>query len=304
LKPRKDGDQPMFVTLQGAAFVLSVLSRGTSEGRIRGAPGGKRGLTNVAYAALNSVGVAALCLLIAGTAQATMVRLNDLETTAVFQVDVGEPDGRVSWLVSGVEKIFRRTTCYRIGASGAEQNVSALGSTAYELLDTNGNPGDDTLVVRYTGMGFEVELGYQLSGVTAGGTEPTVQEGASIVRTDGGSGDFGFFQYRWFDVPGDADSDGKIDGQDLATWQENYDPLGLNENTFDMADWDGSGRIDGIDLAIWQDNYNPFGLAATPEVIDFPVGGGGAHTPEPLTILGLVVGLGSLGAYIRRRRMM
>ena len=57
--------------------------------------------------------------------------------------------------------------------------------------------------------------------------------------------------------PGDADGDGLIDGSDLATWQVNYDPTGLNVNTFYMGDWDNNGVIDGADLAIWQTNYAP-----------------------------------------------
>jgi len=80
--------------------------------------------------------------------------------------------------------------------------------------------------------------------------------------------------------PGDSNGDGKVDSADLATWQQNYDPLGLNENTFAMGDWDGNGLIDSADLALWQQNYDsigPGGMAVT-------------HTPEPATLLMLAVG--------------
>ncbi len=80
--------------------------------------------------------------------------------------------------------------------------------------------------------------------------------------------------------PGDANGDGKVDSADLATWQQNYDPLGENQNTFDMGDWSGDGLIDSADLALWQQNYDPIG----------PGGLGAAHTPEPATLLLLVVG--------------
>ncbi|HUU84812.1 MAG TPA: RHS repeat-associated core domain-containing protein, partial [Phycisphaerae bacterium] len=60
----------------------------------------------------------------------------------------------------------------------------------------------------------------------------------------------------------DANGDAKVDGGDLAVWQDNYDPLGLNENTPGMGDWNGDGKIDGGDLALWQQRYNPIGLPA------------------------------------------
>jgi hypothetical protein len=58
---------------------------------------------------------------------------------------------------------------------------------------------------------------------------------------------------------GDADGDGIIAGVDLALWQINYDPLGLNDNTWGMGDWNGDGKINGTDLAFWQVNYDPIG---------------------------------------------
>ena len=87
-------------------------------------------------------------------------------------------------------------------------------------------------------------------------------------------------------VEGDATLDGLVDGQDLALWQQNYDPLGLNDNLFTMADWNCDGLIDGADLALWQQNYDPLGS--------------GQSIPEPTTLLLLTSGL--LGLFARRRR--
>jgi hypothetical protein len=60
---------------------------------------------------------------------------------------------------------------------------------------------------------------------------------------------------------GDAneDEDGKVDGEDLAAWQRNYDPIGNPANTWAMGDWNGDTKIDGGDLALWQRNYDPLG---------------------------------------------
>jgi len=92
---------------------------------------------------------------------------------------------------------------------------------------------------------------------------------------------------------GDANGDGKIDGGDLALWQQNYDPLGIGNNTFAMGDWNDDGKIDGGDLALWQQNYNPLGGSA--------VGGDFAAVPEPATLMLILTG-GLIAAARRLRK--
>lgn len=91
---------------------------------------------------------------------------------------------------------------------------------------------------------------------------------------------------------GDASLNGKVDGGDLAIWQQHYDPLGMDENTYEMGDWNFDGRVDGADLSLWQQNYNPFGLGNAK-------GSTATLTPEPATVV--LLALGSLCLIVRRR---
>ena len=68
----------------------------------------------------------------------------------------------------------------------------------------------------------------------------------------------------------DINHDGIVNNTDLVIWQQNYDPLPVNNNTHEMGDVNNDGRIDSADLAIWQREYgNICGSSTSKNFISF-----------------------------------
>ena len=87
---------------------------------------------------------------------------------------------------------------------------------------------------------------------------------------------------------------------DLAIWQQNYDPLGSDNNTWAMGDWNADSKIDGADLALWQQYYSPLGttgIGASDLIISM-----GIEVPEPASALFALSGLPFVAALMRRKR--
>lgn len=53
--------------------------------------------------------------------------------------------------------------------------------------------------------------------------------------------------------PGDANEDGKVDGQDYIIWLNHYNQT--TGNGIDDGDFNKSGKVDGLDYVIWLNNY-------------------------------------------------
>jgi hypothetical protein len=88
-------------------------------------------------------------------------------------------------------------------------------------------------------------------------------------------------------LPGDANSDGSVDGSDLNTVLSNYGTTsGANWAT---GDFNGDGSVDGSDLNTVLSNYGTSSHAT-------------AAVPEPSTLLLAAAGLVGLLAYAWRKR--
>jgi hypothetical protein len=53
-------------------------------------------------------------------------------------------------------------------------------------------------------------------------------------------------------IPGDANSDGKVDESDYSIWLSHFGQVITGEAN---GDFNGDGHVDGIDYTIWLNNY-------------------------------------------------
>jgi hypothetical protein len=130
----------------------------------------------------------------------------------------------------------------------------------------------------------------------------TYTQSVSWYGFQGMGSSYGIYGATFFDpgaLPGDANNNGLIDGADLMAWQNNYDPLGLSNNSFAGADWNGDGKVDGSDLALWQQNYTPLGDTGMLSRTTLESGLG--EVPEPASASLLIAGM-SLTALLPRRK--
>jgi hypothetical protein len=64
-------------------------------------------------------------------------------------------------------------------------------------------------------------------------------------------------------TPGDFNLDGRVDGHDFLTWQQNYPTL--SGATLAQGDANGDGIVNGKDFLIWQQHYQPLAGTIVPE---------------------------------------
>ena len=97
-----------------------------------------------------------------------------------------------------------------------------------------------------------------------------------------------------YNVPAcDATLDGRVDRDDLAVWQANYDPRGLRaaeRRGFVDGDFNGDGRVNLADLAYWQRTTDMVRLARPMLVYESPTEPG-VWLAAPLTLLSLTLNL-------------
>jgi hypothetical protein len=130
----------------------------------------------------------------------------------------------------------------------------------------------------------------------------SVAEAGSVLRLEnevvpGGSGQSNIAVFAL--VPklmGDANRDGVVDVTDYLALK--WGMSGTVPATWANGDFNLDGKVNLLDLLIIEESIGA-GLRGN------SLGGGESppHAPEPLTVLGLVLGLGGVAGYLRKRKL-
>jgi hypothetical protein len=113
--------------------------------------------------------------------------------------------------VDKVDQLEQQWFWYRIGSTKREKILSTMYAPltieAQATTNTDLDPGDDTLYVRYGNSSFSIEVRLSLDGGAPGSGASNLGELITITNRSYKPLDFHFFQYTDFQVNGTADFD-------------------------------------------------------------------------------------------------
>jgi hypothetical protein len=148
--------------------------------------------------------VAAGAVLAAGTAASGQILLQDLNSSANF--NIASQAGQTSWVVDGVNHMFQQWFWYRADGDQFERSIDTLVPIGNQVTDTNPftDPRPDTLAAlwRDGANRFNVELNVTLRGATPGSNRSDITEQIRITNTTTAPLPFHFFQYVDLDLNG------------------------------------------------------------------------------------------------------
>jgi len=122
-----------------------------------------------------------------GTQAATLTSQN-----STINLDLTTPGGvagMTSWTVDGVNQMGQQWFWYRVGPSGPESDLTALGAPSVVPF------GSAQLTATYGSSPLSIRLSYVLTGNPVGTGKSGVNEGATIFNNSGSTMDFHFFEY-------------------------------------------------------------------------------------------------------------
>ncbi|CAG0954767.1 hypothetical protein PHYC_00401 [Phycisphaerales bacterium] len=147
----------------------------------------------------------ALCVF-AGTASGVIHTLSD--RNSLVQIDDASQAGMFDWFVDGTDHMFQQWFWFRVGMS-PEVSIDTLALTGTFIGDTNpfDDPASDTLSLRYSAPGFDIQPTWVLRGTTPGSARSDVTESITITNHENFDLSISFFQYSDFDLNGTSGGD-------------------------------------------------------------------------------------------------
>lgn len=155
--------------------------------------------------------VAGMVMLAGASASGGIFNLADGNSTARFDTDslaAGSRVGMDRWFVDGVNHMYSQWFWIRSDGDAQEHRINSLPELASGTSDTNFNGLDETLFLRYGGLGsYTVETTFALQGGAAGSRTADVTEQIRITNRSTFQRHFSFFQYCDFDLDNDIQDD-------------------------------------------------------------------------------------------------
>lgn len=265
-------------------------------------------------------------LLASGPALGVPLTLTDKNSTADFDPD--SQAGMFNWTVDSVDHMCQQWFWYRVG-DNAEASVDTLSKDFEGATDTNGSGFNNNLFLRYvdTVNNFDIELNFNLAGGLLGSETSDISEVITIHNRGTSALDFHFFQYSDFELAG-TQIDDRVEINAGMLHAKQFDNVWIMTETTENPNGDhgevGSDALIPTTLAKLNDGVattlNDFlGPITQPGDLtwafqwDRTIGGGDSFqiskdkqirtfVPEPVTMAGLLIGIGTLAGYVRKRR--
>jgi len=129
---------------------------------------------------------------------AQIITLHDQNSSASVNLSsgAGNSGGMTNWVVDGQNELAQQWFWYRVGSSGPEHPISAIGSP---LIST---PNARTLYTTYNNGSYGVTINYLLTGSSPGSGKSDISESISITNGTASPLQFHFYQYSDFDLGG------------------------------------------------------------------------------------------------------
>jgi len=278
------------------------------------------------------VGLMVMCVcalfMMSPPSSAVVVTLTDLASTADFAINTGSGDSFYDWIVDGEDELALEWFYVSIKTGSDWSTPQALGGGSY-TYSTHTTTADSLDVDYNLGGGASIKLEFDLTGSSAGVKKSDIDE--SVRITAGTSQlDIRVYEYSHFQLGGTTPDDYGLlrpstPGPQIAdvadaAWRLSETVATPRPKFYEVGDattvfshvgtqaLDGSLGVYGPGDVAWAFGWEfTIAAGATESVISKDKHLRPDDTlliPEPLTMLGMFLGLGGVGAYIRRRRMM
>ena len=132
------------------------------------------------------------------SSSAQIITLIDQNSTANIDVtpSAGNSGGMTNWIIDGQNELAQQWFWYRVGSSGPERPISAIGPLSFSTINAR------TLYTTYNNGAYGVTINYLLTGSAPGSGKSDVSESISITNATASTLEFHFFQYSDFDLGG------------------------------------------------------------------------------------------------------